>query len=278
MDLHIHSDLSADGIKPVQEILKMAQEQKVDVLSITDHDTALAHIVIEHINLPKIYSGRVVSGVEIDVCENGTTFEILAYDFDVHPVQDWLYKKFGTVDKRQKRIQEKLLKLCEQKGFKVDKNFPWDAKAEFAHINIYRNIMQYSENEKLWGCVIADGSDFYRNSTTNQNFPLYMDMDFLWASVDEVNEVIHKNGGKTFLAHSFGYRKDFDTKTILDLCMKKGVDGIEVYHPKHSAEQIKFLLDYCHKNNLLISGGSDSHWKEPTDHFAQGLTGKLFIK
>lgn len=262
IDLHIHSNISVDGELPIEDILELAERKGVKAISITDHNSALAHVVIEHINKDKYFSGKVISGVEIDACEDGLTFELLAYNFDVHPVQDWLYKKFGTVSSRQKTIRDKLMKLCEEKGFKIDENYPWEPKSEFAHINVYNNLIQFSENKKRFGINIVDGSDFYRNSTSNKNFALYMDMSFLWGSVDEINQIIHKNKGVTSLAHTFGYSKDLDTDKLLKLCVEKGVDGIEVYHPKHSQEQKEFLLKFCKKHNLLITGGSDFHKKE----------------
>jgi predicted metal-dependent phosphoesterase TrpH len=50
MDLHIHSNLTLDGALSVEEILMKAQAEGVDVISIADHNTALAHVVIEHID------------------------------------------------------------------------------------------------------------------------------------------------------------------------------------------------------------------------------------
>ena len=279
MDLHIHSNLSLDGNFSVEEILTKAQNEQADVISITDHNTALAHVVLEHINKDKYFSGRVISGAEIDTIADGVTFEVLAYYFDIHPLQDWLYNKFATVEIRQTKIREKLLKLAEDKGFKFDKNFAWDGKKEYAHHNVYNNLMQYKQNNSLFGIEIADGSEFYRNSTTNKKFPLYLDMSFVWADIKEVIGVIHKNGGAAVLAHPFGYRKDIDVNKLLDICKQNGIDGIEVYHSKHTGEQQKFLLEFTKKNKLLISGGSDWHGKEGEEEapFAK-LKGLTIIK
>jgi len=40
------------------------------------------------------------------------------------------------------------------------------------------------------------------------------------------------------------------------------IDGLEVYHPKHSPEQTQMYLKYAQENHLLISAGSDSHKPE----------------
>ena len=275
MDLHIHSNLSTDGVYSVEEILQIAQKSGVDGIAITDHNTALAHLVIEQINKDKYFNGKIISGIEIDVVEDGIAFEILGYDFDVFPVAQWAYEKFGTTTKRQTIIRNKLFELCDKNGIKYDKNFEWNSKQEFAHINVFRNLERYPEN-KLKLKDIQDGSDFYRNSTTNKNFILYLDMSFLWASVDEVKNVIGKNGGKTILAHPYGYKANLDVEKLLQIVLKYNLDGVEVYHPKHTEEQIKYLENFCNTHNLLISGGSDFHGKE-NEKMATNLCNKLWV-
>jgi 3',5'-nucleoside bisphosphate phosphatase len=37
------------------------------------------------------------------------------------------------------------------------------------------------------------------------------------------------------------------------------IDGLEVYYPAHTPEQIAMYLEYAHKHRLLTSSGSDSH-------------------
>ena len=275
MDLHIHSNLSTDGVYSVEEILQIAQKSGVGGIAITDHNTALAHLVIEQINKDKYFNGKIISGIEIDVVEDGIAFEILGYDFDVFPVAQWAYEKFGTTTKRQTIIRNKLFELCDKNGIKYDKNFEWNSKQEFAHINVFRNIERYPEN-KLKLKDIQDGSDFYRNSTTNKNFILYLDMSFLWASVDEVKKIIGKNGGKTILAHPYGYKANLDVEKLLQIVLKYNLDGVEVYHPKHTEEQIKYLENFCNTHNLLISGGSDFHGKE-NEKMATHLCNKLWV-
>ena len=275
MDLHIHSNLSADGIYSVEEILTFAEKAGIDGISITDHNSALSHQIIANINKEKYYNGKVISGMEIDTVNNGVTFEILAYNFNVDPVQEWAKDKFGTVTTRQTKIRNKLFELCKQNGIKYDEDFPWNSKQEFAHINVFNNISQYPENKSKLNVNLIDGSDFYRNSTTNKDFTLYMDMSNMWASVEEVQKIIKANCGTTILAHPYGYKANVDVEKLLQFVLEFNLDGIEVYHPKHSNEQIEYLIDFCNKHNLLISGGSDFHGK-PNEHLANNLSGKLW--
>ena len=43
IDLHLHTNYS-DGTDTVSELLEKAEQQKIEVISITDHDTVRAYI------------------------------------------------------------------------------------------------------------------------------------------------------------------------------------------------------------------------------------------
>ena len=61
------------------------------------------------------------------------------------------------------------------------------------------------------------------------------------------------------MAHVFRMPEN-KARKLLKRCAKKNlIDGIEVYHPSHTPEQIEFLKDFARQHSLLMSGGSDSH-------------------
>jgi hypothetical protein len=76
---------------------------------------------------------------------------------------------------------------------------------------------------------------------------------------EEVIEIAKKSGGKLFLAHpSYHYRNGYMPEKELKYWLELGIDGIECYSP-YNKGNVKGYLDFCVKNNLLISGGSDCH-------------------
>ena len=75
----------------------------------------------------------------------------------------------------------------------------------------------------------------------------------------EVIETIKKANGIVVLAHPKYGKSQFKLDEMLELFKNWGVDGIECYHPHHDEDTIKYLVDYCTKNNLIITGGSDYH-------------------
>lgn len=110
LDLHCHSDVS-DGVKSLVELMMEARENGVEVLAITDHDTAKVFepIAAGLVN-PEDYGVKVVPGVEITTYTEQGMVETLMYGFD--------YVKFH--DKQQSSDSEfKFL----TREFKLKRNF-----------------------------------------------------------------------------------------------------------------------------------------------------------
>ena len=59
----------------------------------------------------------------------------------------------------------------------------------------------------------------------------------------EVIDIIHKAGGKAFLAHPFEYKFEDTISFINDLRKEKELDGIECFHPSAMTEMaIKWVM------------------------------------
>jgi len=88
VDLHTHSDFSADGKQTVQDIIERAAELQFDVISITDHDSVQAYHIIKDIVREYSLIGRsipiIIPGIEFTVRykEYGDMCHILKYGFN----------------------------------------------------------------------------------------------------------------------------------------------------------------------------------------------------
>jgi hypothetical protein len=71
----------------------------------------------------------------------------------------------------------------------------------------------------------------------------------------EAIDLIHGAGGLAVLAHP-GRRADLSR---LDAFAALGLDGIEVTHPSHAADDVKMLQAAAARLGLLTTGGSDNH-------------------
>ena len=74
-------------------------------------------------------------------------------------------------------------------------------------------------------------------------------------SCDEIIRLIKVAGGIAVLAHPGLVGDD---NLVLD-CINRGIQGLEVFHPKHNQAEIGKYLKLAQENNLLITGGSDYH-------------------
>ena len=62
------------------------------------------------------------------------------------------------------------------------------------------------------------------------------------------------------MPHVYIYKWIENIDEHIKYCVKNyNVDGVECFHNTFSNEQINHLLNFCQKENLLISGGSDYH-------------------
>jgi predicted metal-dependent phosphoesterase TrpH len=82
------------------------------------------------------------------------------------------------------------------------------------------------------------------------------------APLAAVVEATHASGGVCVLAHpgrGEGEIHRYETDEIEDVIRDVPLDGIEVYYPLHSPEQVETYAALAERHGLLMSTGSDSH-------------------
>lgn len=263
-DLHVRTNFSASTSKEWdwQKVLQKCQEEKIERLAITDFDTCLFHVINKIFDTSSYFMGQIISGMECDVCENGVTFELLAYNFEPFKTLTWSYETYGTLSMRQTKIKNILLDTAKAQQIAVDTSIPFNGKAEFAHNYVYDCMKKCKENEQFFEKFnIKNASDFYNASTKQADFPLYVNMNQVFPSVKSVVDFIHSVGGFVALAQPFRSKNKDNIEFLLKTSLAAGVDGIEVYHPTHTPDDIQYLLNYCKQNNLIVTGGSNFNGK-----------------
>ncbi len=264
IDLHMHSNFSAcaNPDNSWEKLLTLAEDNGLEKISITDHNTCIVHVINKFKDTRNLFKGKIVPGMECDVVEDGLTFELLAYNFDVMKIFNWAYEIYGTLEIRQTKIKNKLVKITQNAGFEIDDTVVFNGKVDYAHKYVLENMQKFEKNKEFFiKYNIETLSDFYRLSTTEKSFPLYMDMNEFWPSVKEVVDAIHNANGVVVLAHPYNYKANVDPNKLLEICQKYKVDGIEVFHPSCNDKQSEYLLNFAKKHNLIITGGSDYHGK-----------------
>lgn len=267
-DLHIRTNFSAsaDSNLDYVSVLKMCEQAKLNRISITDFDTCIFHAINSVKDTSKLFSGEIITGMECDVCEEGITFELLAYNFEPMKTLVWSYQIYGNLEMRQTKIKKVLLEAVKKSKLSIDTSIPFNGKQDFAHKYIYENMVSQKQNQKFFKQYnITNLTDFYNASTKDPTFPLYLDMGKIWPNTKTVVDFIHSVGGIVVLAQPLKSKNKDNIKSLLNNALKNNVDGIEVYNPNHTKDDIKYLRDFAHKHNLVITGGSNFNGKEPTN-------------
>ena len=264
IDLHTHTNYS-DGTWSLKKLLEEAEKSKIEILSITDHDTIKAYQELKSFDYEKIYSGEIINGIEFNTVYDGVSFHLLAYDFDDKEIEKWIYENYEIKTPNLKKEFDFMINSCKKNNLKIG-DLEYEESKGWPIDIIYPEIKKYEENKRFFKVEEWNDIDkFYNSCITNKKFPVFVDFSIHYPTADIVAKMVRKCGGKLFIAHPFRYSLD-DTIGFLNVLKdNKIIDGIEVYYSKHTDEQMCILENYCKRNNLLISGGSDCHGEKKID-------------
>lgn len=276
IDLHLHTTYS-DGKMQLKDILKLASQNQLDVISITDHDTVDAYQELKnHFLYRDLYKGKIIKGTELALRYDGTDVHFLVYDYDFEKMKKFISQHFKTKYQINKYSAYELIKKCYKAGLILnEENINIDYKKEFPVYKIYKEIMSHEGNSSILPAEVwGDCSAFIYKYLKVPGSPYYVDLsDFVPAFADVSDELKENCGGKIFLAHPFNYKDR--SQTILDGVVKTGLlDGIECNHSNLNGSQSLYLQEYCKRKKLLMSGGSDYHAKNEPIYIGLGTDDK----
>lgn len=279
IDLHLHTKHS-DGTDSVEELLSNAEERKLEIISITDHDSIGAYIELENNpDIRKNFSGEIVIGSEIKSIFNDVNIEILAYGID--------YKKIEIKKEDRSVVQKDILKhfinVAKNLGLKVDENIKTDVNDPnkiYACWVLYDEITKYKENKEIIDRLGGiDRNTFYREHEGNRNSPFYYNTSKYYDDCQTLIDKIHKSGGLAFLAHGLIYSFEDKKAAVEEILKTSTIDGLECIYPLFSKEEQEYMISLCKKYNKLISGGSDYHAKnKPTTFMGTGINNNINVE
>ena len=267
IDLHMHT-IYSDGDKTVEEVLKMCENKKLEYISITDHDTCKQYNDVALKN-NHIFSGKIIIGSELHAVFQKKNIEILAYNINPNIISKWCEKYYSEEKLREQQdiCRQRLFDICNKHGLVYDESKIRKPKkvSEYVERPIYEEVMKHKENHKILGEFTESFGIFFRKGLANPESSYFMNHIEFRPPYKEVIDIIHKAGGKAFLAHPFEYKFKDTIEFINDLRKEKELDGIECFHPSANQEQRNILVEYAKNNNLYISGGSDYHGSPKPD-------------
>ncbi len=266
LDLHSHS-IHSDGTLTPSELLNLAKNNNLKILSITDHDNIEGSKKLVEQNDSDII---VYSGVELNAKVDKGQMHILGYNIDLY----------------NKDLNEKLKELKEN-----------------SKSNIMLYIKQLEEdfniilpNEDIENLLNREGNigrpqlalilvKYGYCASVKEAFDKYLKDDKVrnhkrWITKEECINLIINAGGIPVLAHPFTLKlTDEELKEELKCLIDLGLKGIEIYHSRSTEEQRTYYKELAKEFNLLTTGGTDFHGEavKPNIFLGSGLNNNVII-
>lgn len=241
-DFHLHTNAS-DGKLTPSELVKMASEENLDIIAITDHDTTKG--LSEGIIAGEKYGVKVIPGIEFSTIHNEESIHILAYfkddSYKSEKFQIFLSEMHDYRAWRGRRIVDNLKIYFD---INIDgEQLIKDTKGVIARPHIAQAIINagYHYNwEYLFNNIISKDSPAY---VPNKSISITEGIKIL----KEVNAVL-------VLAHPTLIKKS----TIQEL-IQFDFDGIEGIYPLNSKGDTEKYLSIAKENGKFVTAGSDYH-------------------
>ncbi len=255
VDLHIHSTAS-DGIRSPDELVAMAGEKSLSVISITDHDTLDG--IREGASAADKLEMEFIPGIElsVDLEEKGLSAHLLGYFpgadtpllcSESHSLGKAIAYVQGGRSRRNPRILEKLADNSIHIDMETVQLIAGGDVVGRPHI---------AEAMLNAGYVGSMNEAFTRFLAKGKS--AYVERDRL--SILRAIEVILESGGLPVMAHPGYIELDRGMLRSLFKRMKDyGLAGIEVYYPSHTASIMKMLKSFAREFEFVITGGTDYH-------------------
>jgi hypothetical protein len=258
IDLHLHTTYS-DGTWTPEQLLDYLVLEQFGLAAITDHDRADTAVALQELALAKHQPVLVavemttlwqdeVSGQD-EMSGLPCMTDLLCFGFEPGPndlndlAQDLL--------RRQRENTREVYENLQRKGYTssqdpdelttlLEQPSPQQPHALAALLKRHG----YGTGQPSVGRIVLDaGCRFALNDLA------------------AVVEAAHRSGAVCLIAHP-GSKDGFvtyDVQKLDKLRQEIPIDGLEVYHPKHTPAQAALYQEYTEKHNLLVSSGSDSH-------------------
>ncbi len=241
-DLHIHTDAS-DGLLSPSEVVDWAFKKRLRAIGITDHDTVsgIDNAIKSNSAPDKL---EIVPGIELNTELDGKEIHMLGYYIDYN--NPWFLENLKRMQKARYNRAVTMIEKLNHLGVNINlKQVEEISKGS----SIGRPHIARAMVEKEYVNSMAGAFERY----IGIGGPAYVER-FRLTTEDGIN-MIKEVGGIPVLAHPGLIA---DRKAIVKV-LNLGVKGIEVYHPKHDPDIVKYLFYMAKERKLLMTGGTDCH-------------------
>ena len=257
LDLHIHTT-DSDGTDTPTRVVERAHELGFAAVAITDHDTLGG--VTEGMEAGRRVGLRVIPGCEISA---GGVSEVHVLGYGLTPgcgIDDMLTEMREERYLRMERMIEKLSEVGVEIDFETVRGY---TNGPLGRAHLARALLERGYVESIrdaFSRYLAPGAVAYvpRRKLETRS----------------VIAMIRDCGGVPVVAHPGRSCSDtFWLEECLRAWKKKGLMGVEAYHPAHGLSMARALDRMARRNGLLVTGGSDYHGGIKLQDLGDGLVG-----
>jgi predicted metal-dependent phosphoesterase TrpH len=267
IDLHIHTKTCSDGNLPIEEVFQEAGKRKINLISITDHDSVECQE--RAVALAKQQGMAYITGIELNVTlhyletDKDISLDFLGYGYDVgnRELKDKLQIMKQHREKRALQILANLNAESEKEG--VEKLTEEDIR------NIENSVdgvlgRPHIANYLIEKRIVKDKQEAFDKYLIRCDVPKYP------LSLAEASQLIRNAGGVLVHAHPNDphgtslvvITKDLEEQTwVIEKYMLEYLDGVECWHSRHDERATAHYIEFARKHHLLMTGGTDCHQK-----------------
>ena len=240
VDLHMHSTAS-DGALPPVEVVAAAQRAGLSAIALTDHDTVDGLESARRAG--EVLGIRVVAGIELSAVDDGHEIHVLGLHLS-HPGH--LAAALAELRETRRERAKTTVAILNSLGVPVTLDAVFAAAGDGAvgRPHIARALVAGG-----WARDFRDAFDRWLGTGK----PACVEKRTV--TFAEAARLIHDAGGIAVYAHPGGAASRGDLEELASL----GLDGIEVRHPSHTADEIVRIGTLADELGLVPSGGSDWH-------------------
>lgn len=254
IDLHTHSSVS-DGTDDPRTLVRKAAESGLDVVALTDHDTAEgwagATAVAAEVGI------TLVLGMEISTRLGAAGVHLLAYlpDPTYAPLAAALDK---ILEGRNSRVPAICAKLGEL-GFEITAGDVRRRAAAAAATG-----RPHVADVMIAAGIVATRDEAFERFL-NPGRPAHVNRYAV--PLSEAIALVAASGGVGVIAHPWGRgRSGVLTEATLSDLRDQGLVGLEIDHQDHSPEARDALRAIARNLDLVVTGSSDHHGTGKIDH------------
>ncbi len=254
IDLHTHSSAS-DGTQTPTELVLAALEAGLDVLALTDHDTADGWP--EAVEAAEQHGLTLLRGMEISTVHGDASVHLLAYLPD--PTEPRLAAaltriragRTDRVPRMVERLRERGSAITVEDVLRASAGTPAPGRPHVADALV--TLGEVRDRDEAFARFLANGRPAF--------------VDRYATPLQEMVGLVAGAGGASVIAHPWGRHGttalDAD---LLGALRARGLSGIEVDHEDHDPDERSRLRALARDLDLVATGSSDHHGLGKTGH------------